>query len=133
MLYPFPVRGETGGAVKPVDGTVEIVVGLPQVGGHQVWVVKRGERRAGVCGAGVEDSLGEGFEFLERGGGAALRSGWEGEGVVDKADGEALVGLQPPADVAEPGHVHGGGEEGKVGEGCVGKYLDKIARNGRWT
>jgi hypothetical protein len=36
---------------------------LPQVGGHQVGVIQRGQRRAGMGGAGVKHGLREGFEF----------------------------------------------------------------------
>lgn len=75
MLHPFPVRGETGGAVKPVDGAVKVGMGAAQVGGHQVGVVKRGQRRPGMRRAGVKDGLGERFQFLERGSGAALGVG----------------------------------------------------------
>ena len=33
------------------------------------------------------------------------------EGVVNEADGVAIIALQPPADLAQPAHMHRGGEQ----------------------
>ena len=80
MFNPFAIRRETGGAVKPVNGTVKRCVRGPQVGGHQIRVIKIGEGGVGVGGAGVQHGLTEGIEF---GGG---ESG--GRGKVNQTGGE---------------------------------------------
>ncbi len=65
MLHPLPVRGEAGGAVEPVHRAVEGGVRGAEVRGHQVGIVEIGQRRAGMCCAGIEDGLGERVEFGE--------------------------------------------------------------------
>jgi hypothetical protein len=53
------VVGEGLGAVEAVDGAVECLVGLEEIGGHVERVVEAG---IGEARAGVEDGLGEEFD-----------------------------------------------------------------------
>ena len=62
-LDALAVGGEGFGAVAALDGAVEALVGLDEFGGHEERVVKLGEGGFGVEGTGVEDGLGEFFDF----------------------------------------------------------------------
>lgn len=71
-LDAFAVGGEGLGAVAAFYGAIEALVGLDEFGGHEEWVVELGEGGVGVEGAGVEDGLGEFFDFGVLGGGGVL-------------------------------------------------------------
>ncbi len=101
-------------------------MGAAEVRRHQVGVVEVGERRVGVGGAGVEDGLGERVEQGEVGVPWRKR-----EGVVDEANGVAVVALETSTDVAEPRHVHGRGQQREVAQGGVLKDTHEIARDHR--
>lgn len=102
-------------AIGGIDGLVEFLVGLHQIGGHGKRVVKVCQRSAGVGGAGVEHTLGGGLD-----GGALLVVGFgPGKVVVDDAGGIAVVALQSPTHRPHPGVVHGGCENAEVDEGGV--------------
>ena len=104
MLHTLPFRGEAAPLVQPVDRPVQPLMGDAQVGRHEVGVVEIGERGVGPSRAGVKDGLRQRFQngrVL-----ATQEAGGEREGVVDDADGVAVVALQSAAELAEPGHVH---------------------------
>ena len=48
VLHPLSVGGEGGAVVEAVHGVVEGLVGLVEIGRHEVGVVLVGQRRAGV-------------------------------------------------------------------------------------
>ena len=77
MFYPFAITVKAGTAIELIHSFVIRLMGAAQIGRHQVGVVKIGESRVGVLGAGIEDGLGKWAEFGE----VALG---EGEGVVDE-------------------------------------------------
>ena len=57
MLDAGLVVGEGLGAVEAVDGAVEGLVGLEEIGRHKERIVELGEGGVGVAGAGVEDEI----------------------------------------------------------------------------
>ena len=57
MLGAFTLRGEAGPAIEPIHGAVDSLVGAAEVGGHQVGVVKVGQRRVRMGRASVQDRL----------------------------------------------------------------------------
>ncbi len=91
-----------------------------EVFGHRQRVVEVGQRGAGVRGAGVEHGL---RARLDAGAGRFVGVG-PGEVVVHDACGVAESALEPPAYGADPGHVHGAGEDAEVvGRGIFGKHV----------
>ena len=84
-------------------------MGAAQIGRHEVRIVEIGQRGFRVRRAGVQNGLSEGFQFREVGVSRRRR-----EGIVDHADGIHIIALHPPRYRPHPGHVHGGGEQGKV-------------------
>ena len=57
MLYPLAFGCEPATAIEPVHGAVEGLVGLAEVGWHEVGGVEVGQRGVRMCGAGVEYGL----------------------------------------------------------------------------
>ena len=93
---------------------------------HQVRVVQIRQRRVRVGGACVEDGLRERFQRRR----VRLReAGRQRERVVDKADGVAIAALQPPADLAQPRHVHRRSEQREDGLGRTFEDAYEIARD----
>ena len=109
MLHTLALGGEPSPAVQAVRRAVERLVRPAQVRRHQIRVVEIGQRRARMGGAGVEHGLSRRFKFRQI---RALRR--RREGIVDEADGIAVTTFQPPADMAQPGHVHGRGQQREI-------------------
>ena len=102
MLHALALRSEATPAIEAIHGAVEGLVGAGEIWRHEIGVVEIGRRCFGMRGAGVQDGLGEWFQFRE----VAL-SRRQRISVVDEADRIAVVALEPPADIAQPRHVHG--------------------------
>ena len=107
LIHPHQLRHTAhlggGGHIKPIrlhDGSVVLLVGLAQLGGHGNFVVEVGQGAIRVEGAGIQDGLGGllDFGFLSFGGDGP------GEVVVDRGR-IALVTFQPPANGPHPSHM----------------------------
>ena len=99
------VGGKGFRAVAAIHGTIQFGVGLDQGGRHRQWVVEIGQLGVGKPFAHFQDGPGG---FLD---GIFLLDGWLSgprKIVIDESGGTAIAGLQSPADLMHPGHVHGG-------------------------
>ena len=125
IFHPFAVGPERGFAIEPVDGEIEIMMRLAQGRGHGVGVIEIGQGRCRIAGqgAGVEDSLGEGFDP----GALGRRCFGPREIIVNKADRVAISTFEPATDLAHPRHVHMAGEDGEMPERRAGKDAHQIA------
>ena len=126
MFDALALGRETRAAVESVHGAVERLMRPAQVRRHQVRVVEVGERRVRVGGAGVEHGLSQWFQPRQ-----VYTLGRHRKGVVDEADGIAVIALEPPADMAQPRHVHGRRKQCEIGQARVREYPHEIARNDR--
>ena len=95
MFRAFAFRGEALPAIEPVHAAVERLVGATEDRRHQIRVVEVRQGGVGTGCAAVEDGLRQRFEP-----GRVGVSGRGREGVVDQADGVAVVALEPSSDVA---------------------------------
>ena len=123
MLHPVTITGEGGGAVKPVNRQIERSMGLAQIGGHRIGIIKIGKAGGGMHRPGIQNGLGKGFDFDALCGGGV----GPGEGVVNEADGIAETAFQSPTNMGKPRHMCAACENGEIVVGCVGQNSDKIA------
>lgn len=91
-------------------------MGFGEGGWHGEGIVEVGKRRVWELGTGVEDGLGEVFDF------GFLGVGGFGPDkiVVDDVFAVAIAAFEAAGDGAHPCHVHAAGEDGEVVEGGVG-------------
>ena len=128
VLDAFTFRREALPAVETIDSTIQRVMRSSEVGRHQVRVVQVRQRRPRMAGTSLKDSL---REQLQRRRVRGREAGRQRERVVDQTDGVTVIALQSPADVAQPCHVHGRGEQGEDRLRCVRQGEGRVARNRR--
>ena len=128
MFDAFPFGREACWAIESVHGAVEGLVRPAKIGRHQIGIVEVGQGGVRMGSAGVEHGLRYRLQFRP-----VRTPGRRRKGIVDEADGIAVTAFQPPTDMAQPGHVHGGGEQRKISEGGVLKHKNEIAGDRRWS
>ena len=110
MLGPVSISRECGWTVELFHCAIQRTMRLAQLRRHQIDIVKIAKRGIRKAASGVEHGLREATDFSP----LLVRDLWPGEGVVHDSNGIAVVAFQASADLAQPCHVHGRGENAKM-------------------